>query len=344
MRVRLVCAASLVLLAACANDLDRISLVKTPRVLAMVADPPEAAPGEDVSVRVLAFDPAGRELHYAFRACVDPASFFGSFTPDEGNSDTHAMAFCTDLPGNGNSTVVPGIYTQMLYDQLATFAPAAGLTADTLDQLVGSVGIPLQVRVRVTAVDPMTGAETATLITAVKTFGLTSRATRTTNPPFVYFSIGDSLFLGGVDRSSFECTLWAGSPPPVFHASPPQGHGDPVSAFLLPHDDPNTWEETYPYIDYSRMVRLGREGAYYSWFTTSDVSAPCLHSDCHTIREGDETTSVSSTADPHDPFALLNRAAEWDLPSTPGTYHFWLVVRDGHLGEAACHTTIEVVP
>ena len=63
---------------------------------------------------------------------------------------------------------------------------------------------------------------------------------------------------------------------------------------------------------------------------------------CHTIVEGDDTTQVSATADPTDPAALMQRDAVWELPSTPGTYELWLVVRDGHAGEAACHTTIEV--
>ena len=346
MRAALLALASVVLLSACNIDLDRISLVKTPRVLSIVADPPEAAPGEDVRFHVLAFDPAGRELRYAYRRCIDPASFTGGITADEGDSDTGVMPICDGdyVPGTGDTFIVQGADLQQLYDDLPVFVAAAHLSAESIEGLVSAIQLPLQVRVRITAIDPATGLETAPLITAVKTFGLTTRTPRTTNPPYVFFSVGDSLFLGGVDPNSFECTLWAGTPAPVFPASPPIGHGDPVAVPLVPRDNPFDWEETYPYIDYARTIQTGHEGAYYSWFTTSDVSTPCVHSDCHTIHEGDETTTVSSSARPDDPMTFLTRDTFWELPSTPGTYHLWLVVRDGHLGESACHTTITVTP
>lgn len=338
-RIALLAAAAL--LVACNNDLDRVPLVKTTRVLAMVVDPPESAPGQDVSLRMLAFDPAGRPLTYDYRICIDPGSFFGNITADDANPDTHAMADCVPVPGSDASVVVDGAFTQQLYDSLPLIAGRAGLAVDTLYGLIATVGIPLQLRVRIYTPDPTTGAPVLA-ITAVKTFALTTRPNPTTNPPYVFFSIEDSSFLGGVDPDSFECVLWGGSPAPVFHASTP---GQPVRmAHLSPQDNPFDWEESYPYIDYTQNIQIGREGAYYSWFTTSDVNVPCVHEDCHTIHEGGDTTQVSATADQNDPLAFVTRETDWDLPSTPGTYHFWLVVRDGHLGEAACHTTIEIIP
>ena len=329
------------LLVACNDDRDPAPLVKTPRILAMIVDPPEALPGEDVRLRMLAFDPASRPLTYDYRICLDPGSFFGNITADMGDPDTGAMAICQPVPGSDATVVVDGMFTDQLYRLLPTFAAQAHLSADTLQGLVDTVGIPLQLRVRITAPDPVTGEPTL-LITGVKEFGMTTRAHRTTNPPYVYFSIEDSVFLGGVDPDSFECTLWGGTDAPVLHASVP---GMPVrTAHLAPLDNPFDWEETYPYIDYSQSIQIGREGAYYSWFTTSDAPERCTREACHTIRPGDDTTQVSATADPNDPTAFVTRETEWDLPSTPGTYHFWLVVRDGHLGEAACHTTITIIP
>ncbi len=334
-----------VVLVACANDLDREPLVKSPRILAIVTDPPEALPGQDVHVRVLAFDPMGRELHYAFRFCIDPAALLGGFTPDGSNGQGVVQPICFPLRADHNTATVPGALTQAIATQLPMYAAMGGINADTATAVLATVGLPLQIRVALSAPDPA-GVD-APVVSGLKLFGLTTRATRTTNPPYVFFSVGGSVFLGGVDPSSFECELFPFSDPPVFRGSVPDarpGHPDihVARVALRPLDDPFQWMETYPYFDYSSGIQTGREGAYYSWFTTSDVNVPCMHSACHTIVEGDDTTQVSATADPTDPSALMQRDAVWELPSTPGTYDLWLVVRDGHAGEAACHTTIEV--
>jgi hypothetical protein len=342
------------LLAACSNDLDREPLVGTPRIIAIVADPPEAAPGEDVSIRVLAFDPSRRTLHYTFRLCVDPASFFGGFTPDGSNGVSPPDVVCLPLHGSGNSVTIPGAITQTIATELPMYASMGGLNSDAVEQVLATAGIPLQIRVAVSTTDMASTMET-TLVSGMKLVGLTTREQRTTNPPYAYFSVGDSIFLGGFG-DSFECTLWF-SEPPRFKASVANpdtsldSNGDlrpdkiTTEVALEPLDDPFTWMETYPYFDYASQLHTGREGAYYSWFTTSDVdltTAHCQHERCHTITDGGDTTQVSATTQPTDPTALTQRGTTWDLPSRPGTYDVWLVVRDGHLGESACHATIEV--
>lgn len=351
---------SFVLVAACSNDLERAALVAGPRILAIVTDPPEAAPGQDVHVRVLAVDPHPpdpmhpRELRYTFRLCIDPQSFFGGFTPD-GTQGLDAPAIvCLPLRGNGNTATVPGALLQTVTDALPMYAAQAHLDPAPVEQALATYGIPLQIRVAVSAIDPATGTET-TLISGVKQFGLTMRAQRTTNPPYVYFAIGKSVFLGGLPNGSFECTLWFSDPPsfPASVVDPGDNNYEKQRyAVLSPLDNPFDWMETYPYLDYSSQLRTGREGAYYSWYTSSDRSGHCVvpaqlggregQDQCHTIVSGDETTQVSATAMRSDPQALAGRDAVWILPRVPGTYDVWLVVRDGHLGESACHTTIEV--
>lgn len=62
------------------------TLVDRLRVLAVVADPPEIAPLEQASLRVLAIDPERRELGYLFLACdpqLDPDPEAPVFTPCE---------------------------------------------------------------------------------------------------------------------------------------------------------------------------------------------------------------------------------------------------------------------
>jgi hypothetical protein len=360
----LVCA----LLAACNIDLDRAPLVGSPRILAIVADPPEPAPGEDVHVRVLAVDPgvpphvAPRALHYTFRLCVDPASFFGGFTPDGSNGVAPPTVFCyAPVASRDNTYTIPGGRTQMIADALPQYAGLAGLVPQAVEDALATVGIPLQIRVAVSAIDPTSGTDT-TLVSGVKLIGLTTRAHRTTNPPYVYFSIGDSIYLGGLPNDSFECHLWSSAPVRVIASisdasTACTSNGDlppdewTNDLLLTPLDDPFDWMETYPFYDYAQTLHTAREGAYYSWYTTSDFTntdvnphgCHCVHQRCHTIHEGGDTTQVSATAMESDPDALMHRATSWDIPSTPGTYDLWLVVRDGHLGESACHTTIEVV-
>ena len=73
--------------------LEMRSVVNAPRVLAIIADPPEVAPGQLVLVRaVLGGVPAGVAPRYRWFVCARPeasttfvaSSTFGQAEPDEG--------------------------------------------------------------------------------------------------------------------------------------------------------------------------------------------------------------------------------------------------------------------
>jgi hypothetical protein len=66
--------AALALLAGCDATFDPGSNVSSFRVLAVQADNPFAAPGETVNLQATSYDPAGREITWAWAQCPNPAS------------------------------------------------------------------------------------------------------------------------------------------------------------------------------------------------------------------------------------------------------------------------------
>ncbi len=65
---------SVALLAGCGSDFDPASRVTSTRILAVTADRPYAAPGEDVHLEALGHDPAGRPITWAYATCPNPSS------------------------------------------------------------------------------------------------------------------------------------------------------------------------------------------------------------------------------------------------------------------------------
>lgn len=65
---------ALLALAGCAEEFDPGSNVSSLRVLAVQADNPFAAPGETVRLQATSYDPAGRDITWAWLECASPAS------------------------------------------------------------------------------------------------------------------------------------------------------------------------------------------------------------------------------------------------------------------------------
>ena len=64
---------SVALLAGCSSDFEPASRVTTTRILAVTADRPYAAPGEDVHLESLGHDPSGRSITWAYATCPNPS-------------------------------------------------------------------------------------------------------------------------------------------------------------------------------------------------------------------------------------------------------------------------------
>lgn len=60
--------------AACSDDFAPVTYVAAPRILALAADRPFARPGEDVALTLLASNPRGESLSWAFGTCTLPKS------------------------------------------------------------------------------------------------------------------------------------------------------------------------------------------------------------------------------------------------------------------------------
>jgi hypothetical protein len=73
-KTMLLSALGLLALVGCGADFDPGSNVSSLRVLAVQADNPYAAPGETVRLEATSYDPAGRDIEWAWVACETPAS------------------------------------------------------------------------------------------------------------------------------------------------------------------------------------------------------------------------------------------------------------------------------
>lgn len=291
-------------LVGCIESLDPIEVVVTPRVLAMVADRPESAPGQDVAVDVMLFAPADvpRPLSLRFRSCLDVA----------GVLDASGLPAQAAPPGRdcdeqtlpeGTPYVVRGERTEELVraiDALAALGGDAGLVREVL----GSAGLAFYVDVDVL------DAEGEVRASAYKRVAITTRAP-TTNPPPPSFRLGDREI---VTAGRFACAAVDGAPIELT--------GDSPYALepILPSDaSEEPWLEEYPIFDFTGGVRVVRENAYYTWL----VSGGSL--------------SVHTGFPPE-------RGSEWRAPREPGEHALWLVVRDGHLGQSACRLGVRVLP
>lgn len=243
--------AALALGAGCTGNLPVPQIVLTPRVLIIVADQPEAHPGDDVELRVLAYDPMGRPLTYRWRACLSLGAILSQSDVETGLPDEA----CFDLEGSGDTTVVPGERTQQIVDGIAA-APLPDETRAFVNALLSLTGLGFEVQLDVIAPDG------TVLVSAYKTVGITTRETLTTNPPPIDYLFGDtyvSMPREGFTGSGFDCVVW----------------GEPIVLptnteieIVPPPDEEPAWIETYPVLGYDGSFTMGREGAYYSFHAT----------------------------------------------------------------------------
>lgn len=285
--------------------LDPPSIVRTPRILAIVAEPPESAPGTDVELRALVSvpDEAPRPLALHWRVCLDLESVL---------SET---GFPIDLPGRpqcdeatlpeGEPFRVDGTRTEALVANVRTLAELGGFDARVFETVLATAGFAFVVDVDVL------DAEANVLVSGYKRAAVTTRASVTTNPPAPSVRFGEALVVA--TEEPFVCE-------PVGGARLRAEVGERVElAPALPDDlDEEPWLETFPVFDYTGGITEGRENAYYSWFATGG------------------SISAETTRPPE-------RAVTWTAPQQAGAHTMWLVVRDGHLGTSACRWRVDVV-
>lgn len=290
---------------ACTAGLDLPTLVKTPRVLAIVADRPESRPGEDIEVGVIGYlpsDPDGAHTRYRFRLCASlPRVLTASNIPLP--DDFPLRDTCETLSGEGTTRTIPGARTQALAALLEGLPSAGAFDASFLTGLLGTAGVPFQVEVQ------LLGDDDAVLLTAVKTLAITTREAPlpppTTPPPPVPFQLGDATVAMPASLFDFRCVPTA----PVTLTANTE-----ITITPTPAED---FAEEFPIYGYDGTIQIGHENEYYSFYATGGVI-------------GTETTR------PPD------RETLWTTPEEPGTVKLWVIVRDGHLGARGCSLDVTI--
>lgn len=313
----MISAAAALWVAACipSTDFDDRELIKSPRILAIIADPPEAAPGEDVTLRI--FSGAMPEgVRYAWSVCPLVESFgtqgfggaqYGMMDPPPGCS---ASAGAFVLPGEGPSTTLPGAVTQAAFDNLEELGETFGdrLPPDTLRLLAEEIGVPVAVGVRVFDGD-------RELVAAYKRVLLSLRSEQGTNPPPPRFEL-NGMTLEGRERDGDLVCLPEGVPTTELGRVPMP---PATELFVMPDPNDEPWIETYNVLDPQGGVVVKSERAFYSFYTTAGAF------------------NQTST---HAP----DRNTRWYSPAAPGPASLYYIVRDGHGGTSACRLDVEVLP
>lgn len=293
-------------LAGCTEGLDPQSIVVTPRVLAIVAEPPESAPGVDVEVDAMISIPAdvARPLTLRWQACLDPeevlraSGFRGIEIPGRPDCDPQTLA-------PGEPYVVRGERTQALIETLRSFAMIGGFDPGLIEAVLGTAGLAYFVEVDVL------DASGDLVASAYKRVAMTTREPPTTNPPPPTFRVGETAIVQS-DTERFACVAVDGATPRIAPGA------EVELAPTLPEGvEMEPWIETFPVFDYTGGLTTASENAYYTWFATAGAIGE------HTTRPPDRETT-------------------WRAPAETGPQTLWLVVRDGHLGQSACRLDVLV--
>jgi hypothetical protein len=287
------------------NALANASEVTGPRVLAIVAEPPEAAPGTSVALRALT---GGLSLPTQPRwtACARPEevstslplSSYGQFEPDRGCSSDSAAGVV--VVGEGSSVRFEVPSDALTREDWLAAAYGRTLSRETLLRLGERVGLPLVLTVELTHGD--------TVVRAFKRVLITGREPRNSNPPPPRFRIEGTVFGTVPEGDADECV-------PEDGASLVVAPGQKVQ--VVPEENEQAWLESYEAIDAEGVVSTQREQAFYNFFATAG------------------RYDLGRARAPE-------RAPSWTAPATAGAVTHWLVVRDGRGGTSACHYTVDV--
>jgi len=232
----------------CANDFDPPSRVLGPRLLAVVVEPPEAAPGEDVVFRPLVASPDDAPLTLALSVDLSARALAAGAGQTLGD-----QAAPIELPWDGQESVLDGAETARAIDSLlAALGDAPPGTPEHVVRLVyEEVGLPLTVQLE------LRDERGAVVLEGFKRFFLSPRAERTTNPPGPRFAIAGQWVSASSDP--FACE--------------PEGEAPEVRAgaavALAPDPSDDAWLETYRALDLEGEVIESRESAFYSWYSTA---------------------------------------------------------------------------
>lgn len=297
------------------QPLARRSRVSGPRVLAIVAEPPEVRPGERVSIRAVT---GGLTMEPTFRwwVCARPeatttfsaASTFGVAEPDQGCFGDAAVG-TVELPSRGPSVTLSVPADLLTRIDALSAVYGRRLPVETLRTLARTVGLPFTIALEM--------SHGTTTVRAIKRVVVKDTMDPNVNPPRPRFRFGIAPDggHGGVAIVPLE-----GDDDPCGREdrAPLQVHpGQRVE--IAPDPNESAWLQEYDTLDSSGHISRLRETAFYSWFAT------------------DGWFSADRTRIP-------TRNTFWTAPNRPGSVTHWLVVRDGRGGTSVCRYVVDVQP
>lgn len=292
-----------VLALGCIDDLDPRTIVVTPRILDIIADPPEAGPGGTITLRPIVAGTRGTP-EFRWSACIsaDPnaiplgSSGFGATTTEQGCFGDGGRV----LPLGNAATATLTLPADAL-DRIESAAARFGgqLSPDTLRQILAEVGLVLGVGVEM-QVD-------GRVVRGYKRVVLSRSPRPNHNPPPPRVRVqGVWVAPSATDRD--VCVPEDGS-------SLRFARGRQLN--LVPDPNDRDWFERYTVIDATGRLTERTETAFYSWYITA----------------GDLALGLTRTP---------IRDNQWTLPSRVGPQTMWFLVRDGHGGSSGCRIEVQV--
>lgn len=282
------------------------SLIDRPRVLAVVAEPPEVAPGEGSTLSLLTAGFGDGPLDITWTACGAFATMVGG--AQFGDQDTEAgCGGELSVPlGEGTRATLPAVATAALFENLDVIQSLLGgaLPVELAELVRDEIGVALTVEVQIRDGERVYRATKKVIV---------NRAAQHGNPPLPRFEI-DGTEVRGTDNEPFECA------PSTGVVAVPTGEEVELAPYVPTQEGEaveEPWLESYRVLTLQGAVEDREERAFYSWF-----------SDAGEMAEGITKSPLRNNL--------------WRSPDEAGCYRLWLVVRDGHGGTSACSLPIAV--
>lgn len=298
--------------------------VTGPRVLAIIAEPPEIRPGQSTEVRVITGGMTV-EPEFTWYVCARAEatttfiaqSTFGQAEPNDGCfGDTGAATVRLPFTGPSAHIATPADLLQQIAALRAVYG--SNISAQQLLSIAQTAGLPITVAVEVRHDDPGTdgGRPRSTVLRALKRIVVADRDDRNQNPP-------PPSFRFGVDRDGGAGVAMRYVREGNDERCEPDDDSGPLTVRpgtiveIAPSPTEQQWLQTYTVLDAYGQRSQQTETAFYSFYATAGT-----YSDDHT--------------------RIPTRNTKWKAPMRLGPVTHWLVVRDGRGGTSACRYTVIV--
>lgn len=284
-------------------DFPPSSLVDKPRILAVIADPPEVTPANGTTLSILVGGNKTSISQVRWTVCGMPSSMLGMGNQfGENTGDRSCSGSAIEL-GEGERVSVPSqvVAAALTNDDLLRAALGANLPAAALDEIRKNVGFAATVDVELMVDGKSLGALKRVLVSQNEHPGA--------NPPPPTFRFGDVVVRSMGDAPPYRCQSDDG----VLRAEP----GQTIALAPVFDGDEEPWLEEYRVLDARGILGDRKEQAFYSWFASA----------------GEVDHGTTNAPD---------RSNSWRTPAEAGCEQLWLVVRDGHGGQTACTASVAV--